>query len=229
MNAVVILRILCILTCLFPVVYIIVHKLFTNTSLATLLGYYTATALALFMALPVVGLHSDTVKFAGFMVNLFETPLMLSSLLFFCPVKGKHIRIQLMTAAFMCYELIVLAIFKLSEETLILIIGPGLILVLAYASVLFLRQIKVAVRHGKNSGRTIMLAGLLFTYFCLLLIYYFNYVQHTPFKEDVNLLYSITLIIGCLAVSAGLSMARKRLVEYKHANQTREELKLFFN
>jgi NADH:ubiquinone oxidoreductase subunit K len=107
--------------------------------------------------------------------------------------------------------------------------GPGLTIVLVYSFYLFAKQVKFAIEHSKNIGRTLMLASILFSYGCYAIVYFFYYVQKTPDASDAFLLYFISTSVGSVIMAIGLHLVRKRLRELQEVKNTRKELSVFFN
>ena len=223
-----ILGIACIVSFAFPIVVIIYNRYYTHRSLAALLIYYTLILIDNLFAENIIRVSSSVSSFIGILDNYCDVPLMLTALLFFCPNKQKQTSIRFLTYIFIAYELVIATVFGFSKESITYILGPGISLVLIYASYLFVRQVKFSIYHGKNHGRMIMLSSILFVYACYFLIYFFHYVQKTPYKADVLLLYFIASILSSVVMAVGLHLMRKRLKELESLKVTRRELAVFF-
>ena len=120
------------------------------------------------------------------------------------------------------------SIYGFTKESITYIMGPGIVLVLGYTSFLFTRQVKFSIYHGKNHGRMIMLSSILFVYACYALIYFFHYIQKTPYKADVMMLYYISSIVSAIVMAIGLHLMRRRMKELEDIKVTRRELAIFF-
>lgn len=228
MNWNTILSILCILSLTLPVVVIIYNRYYTHQSLAALLIYYSVIAVDNILAEQIIPSTPGIRQYIGILDNYVDIPLMLTGLLFFCPGKQKQLRVRVLTYLFIAYELVLTFIFGFSRESIVWIMAPGIFIVVIFSFYLFLRQVRFSIFHGKNHGRVLMLAGILFGYSCYALIYYFHYIQKTPFIADVFVLYYITSIISSLLMAIGLHMMRSRMKELKSLQTTRKELALFF-
>jgi hypothetical protein len=154
---------------------------------------------------------------------------MMLSLLFFCPNRQKQRKIYMLTGAFVGYEIIVTCFKGFNASAVVYILGPGLVLILGYTGYLFTRQIKFTIMHGKNTGRTIMLASILFVYSVYAFIYCIYYVQKTLYISDTYLIYFLGSMVSCIIMSIGLVLANKRLKKLNDLKITRRELQLFFN
>ncbi|HEV7620440.1 MAG TPA: hypothetical protein VGO09_01830, partial [Flavisolibacter sp.] len=161
--------------------------------------------------------------------NYLDIPILMVALLFFCPNKQNQRKVYLLTAFFIGYEFVITCMYGFSPKSIVYILGPGILVIWCYTLFLFTRQIKFTISHGKNTGRTLMLASILFAYSCYGLIYYFFYIQKTDFKEDTYLIYFISSIISSILMCIGLVLANKRLKKLNDLKVTRRELQLFFN
>jgi hypothetical protein len=102
-------------------------------------------------------------------------------------------------------------------------------IIVSYTFYLFVRHIKITIVYGKNAGRTLMLASILFAYGCYGLVYYFYYIQRTPDVADAFLLYFISSITASVIMTMGLHLTQKRLKQFMEVKNTRRELEMFFH
>jgi hypothetical protein len=228
MNWNAILGIAVCLALLLPPAVIIYYRLYRHRSLAALMLSYFITAAYNFISLGHLPLPASFVKGFGMINNYLDVPLMLFGLVFFCPIRQKQRSVHVINIAFIAYELVVLFRFGLSSEAITYIMGPGLGLILIYTFYLFARHIKITVQFRKNAGRTLMLAAILFSYGCYELVFYFYYIQRSPFVADIYLLYFIATLVSALLMSAGLHLIRRRMQELQEIRNTRRELAVFF-
>lgn len=194
-----------------------------------LLVYYILTTLYNMMYLNLLPLPGGFRSAFGMFTNYLDAPLMMTALLFFCPNKQKQNKVYLLGAAFIAYEAVITIMYGFKSEAVVYILGPGIFLILAYSGFLFVRQVKFTIIHGKNTGRTLMLASILFVYACYSLIYYFFYIQKTNFIADTYLLYFLASTFSSILMCIGLVLANKRLKKLDDLKITRKELHLFFN
>lgn len=229
MNWNAMLGIACIVSFFLPITVIVYNRFYTHRSLAALLVYFLIKAFYNLMSQGFISV-SDSFFFTARAVNHYmDVPLMLTALLFFCPNKPRQRLVLWLIAFFFSYEFIVTFIYGFNQHTLKFIIGPGRLLILAYAFYLFIRQVKFSILHRKNQGRILMLASILFAYGCNCLIYYFYYILDTPYKRDVELLYYISSFIASFVMGVGLHLMRKRIKELQTLKITRKELAMFFS
>lgn len=212
-----------------PVAAIVYYRLYNHRSLAALMVSYISTAVYNLMSEDVIHIPQGCLQNFGVVNNYLDIPLMLTALLFFCPIKQKQRTVHIVTIVFVSYELLIAILFGFNPKAVVYIMGPGLALILVYAFYLFVRHIKMTIEFGKNAGRTLMLVSILFAYGCYALVYYFYYIQKTPAVTDVFLLYFISTLVSSIIMTIGLHLIRRRLKELQEIKNTRRELALFFN
>jgi hypothetical protein len=219
----------CLLAFLLPITVIVYNRYYSHRSLAALLIYYTISFLNVFMIQGFVPVPQSFSTGFQILTNYLIVPLMLTALHFFCPGKQKQRFVNLLSLSFVAYEIVITLMYGFNARSVAYILAPGLLLILVYTFILFIRQVKFTIMHGKNQGRTVMLASIFFVYACYMLIYYFYFIQKTPDTNDTLLLYFIASFIGSILMALGLHMMRKRMKELKSLQITRKELELFFS
>jgi hypothetical protein len=212
-----------------PVAAIFYYKLYQHRSLMALLISYLITALYNLLSQTPFNISPGFLQNFGVVNNYLDIPLMLLSLLFFCPNKQKQKRVHIILGAFIIYEMVLGFRFGLDPKVVIYIMGPGLAIIVSYTFYLFVRHIKITIVYGKNAGRTLMLSSILFAYGCYGLVYYFYYIQRTPDVADAFLLYFISSITASVIMTMGLHLTQKRLKQFMEVKNTRRELEMFFH
>ena len=212
-----------------PVAAIFYYKLYQHRSLMALLISYLITALYNLLSQTPFNISPEFLQNFGVVYNYLDIPLMLLSLLFFCPNKQKQKRVHIILGAFIIYEIVLAFRFGLDPKAVIYIMGPGLAIIVCYTFYLFVRHIKITIVYGKNAGRTLMLSSILFAYGCYGLVYYFYYIQRTPDVADAFLLYFISSITASVIMTMGLHLTQKRLKQFMEVKNTRRELEMFFH
>lgn len=210
-----------------PIAVIFYNRYYTHRSLAALLAYYAFILIdnlfgTVINSAPVLG------RVINYIDNYANIPLLLTALLFFCPSKQRQGKVRMLTLIFLAYEIVIIAVYGFTLNSIIYIMGPGVGIVLLYSFYLFVRQIKFSIFHGKNHGRVLMLISIVFDFSCYGLIYFFQYIQKTPYQSDVFRLYYISSIISSILMAIGLHMMRVRMKELQSLKTTRRELALFF-
>ncbi|MBA2745245.1 MAG: hypothetical protein H0U44_03365 [Flavisolibacter sp.] len=212
-----------------PVTIILYYRLYKHRSLLALMTSYLLTAFYNILSQDYLQVPPGFIRGFGVINNYLDIPLMLTALLFFCPIKKKQNSVHIVTAAFIIYEMILAFTFGLDPKVIIYIMGPGLAIIVGYTFYLFVRHIKITIVYGKNAGRTLMLVSILFAYGCYSLVYYFFYIQKTSDVADAFLLYFISSLAASILMSIGLHLIKKRMKQLQEIQNTRKELQLFFN
>ena len=135
---------------------------------------------------------------------IFQAPLILMFLNYFqlnADLK-KAVRVSLL--AYMIGGTLFLSVKGVHAETIGLILGSGLFLVLIYGLIIFFRQIKESIHGRRETGKAFMISAVVFAYACYLFIYLMSYVFHTREKTEIILLFQLATIISTLLVSIGL-------------------------
>jgi hypothetical protein len=229
MNWNAIFGIACIISLTAPVVVIIYHRYYKHRSLAALLINYSFALVYLMMSQNIIPVSRAVRINFGILSNYLDVPLMLTALVFFCPNKQKQNIIRILSYAFIGYELLITLLHGFKPVSIVYIMGPGFAVIIGYTFYLFMRQVKFSIMHGKNYGRVMMLAAIFFCYACFALIYYFYYIQKTPYVKDTELVYFISTIVSSMAMAIGLQLMNKRMKELQSLQITRKELAMIFN
>jgi hypothetical protein len=213
---------------LLPVFIIVWCKLYKHISLLSLLFYYLTTAVYNLAGEGIIPLNNGLRKFLGIVNNYLDVPLMLIMILLFCTSKRKQITVYISIAVFVLFEILVGILFQFKRESLIYILGPGILLIFIYALTLFAQHVKISIEKNKGFGKTFMITSILFAYGCYIMIYYFYYIQKTKDVSDVFLIYYIVSIVSSLLMAGGLILIYKKSKQIKEVQTTRKELAVFF-
>ena len=219
----------CILSLTAPMAVILYHRYYKHRSLAALLIYYSITLIYILMSQNIIPVNNTVRINFGILNNYLDVPLMLTALVFFCPNKQKQKNVRLLSYLFIAYVVLITVMHGFKPVSIVYIMGPGFAIIICYTFYLFMRQVKFTIMHGKNHGRVMMLAAIFFSYACYALIYYFYYVQKTPYVKDTELIYFIATIISSLVMAVGLHLMNKRMKELQSLRVTRKELAMIFN
>lgn len=229
MNVVTILGMVAAFALLLPVIFILACRLAGNRSLVALLIYFFTGALYNLMAEGFIPVSDPVAKSVGYINNFLDIPLMLIGLLLFSTSANKQKILTVSLVLFVIYELIIGAMFGFVQKTIILILGPGIVMMLLYASVFFTQYVKLSITNTKYIGKTMMITSILFAYACFAMIYVFFYLIKTSPVKDVFIIYYIASIFTSLLMSAGILLLYKRSRHIKEVQLTRKELAVFFN
>src|ERR1044072_8131230 len=127
----------CLLSFMLPVGVIIYNRYYKHRSLAALLTYYILSATNIIMIMDLVPL-STSIRNNFILTSIYlAVPVVLTSLLFFCPNKPRQRIVNFLILSFISYEILITAYNGFNSVTAGYILGPGLLLILGHSSFLF--------------------------------------------------------------------------------------------
>lgn len=140
-----------------------------------------------------------------FYYNLLDTPLVL--LLFSCAVRGYHRKVlRFSLLLFIVGESILVSWKGYTFISSALIIGAGLVLILAYAITGLVQYMKKMEHSPFENSMVFVYAALLFAYGSFLIIYVFIHFRgnNEGSTKDSFLLYYISLLLSAIITILGL-------------------------
>jgi hypothetical protein len=173
----------------------------------------------------VISVSKQVYQSLGIADNLLDAPLLLLFLIFFSTSTLMRKRITNGIFVFVGFELVILAIFGYSVETVKIILGPDIAVILAISFNFFLRYVRLAVTNSKSLGKAIMSSSILLSYSIFSLVYVFYYlVKNRGYREDARFIYYLVTILSALLMSAGILIEKKRIKKLGELKHTRKEL-----
>ena len=151
---------------LLPVALIIFLRLYKNRSLLILMIYYLSAFIYNLLSEQIISVPLDYVKGFGFFNNLTDTPLALWYLLYFTKSPGLRKKIHIAVLSFIVFEIVVTALLGLNRNTIAIILGPGILVIVLLSFIFFIEQIKEVIQFGKKAGKALMASSTLFLYGC---------------------------------------------------------------
>jgi signal transduction histidine kinase len=116
------------------------------------------------------------------------------------------------------------AILGFNSNTIAVILGPGILLIMLLSFIFFIEQVKEVIQYGKTAGKALMASSTLFFYGCFFIIYLFWYVYKTPDVENAFLVYFFVVTLSSMLASLGLIIEKKRLTILDELKITQNEL-----
>jgi drug/metabolite transporter (DMT)-like permease len=135
---------------------------------------------------------------------VFQAPLILLFLNYFVMNKELKKAIQVSLLSYLIGGALFLIINGVNSQTIGLILGTGIGLVLIYGINLFIRQIKKSIHSRKETGKAFMISAVVFAYACYFFIYFMHFVFDSSEKKEIILLFQLVTIISTLIVSIGI-------------------------
>lgn len=207
-----------------PVLLILLLRLGAYRTFPALLFYYSSVLVYNLMTEGYITASPKLVHYWGLVNNLLDAPLMLGFLLYFNTSPAFTRRIKMLIAAFILFELTVVAIFGITVNAITVILGPGILLIISLCLYFFIRHTKIVEVHHKAAGKALITAALLFAYGCYGIIYLMYYIFKTPYVADAFLIYFLVVTLSALLLSAGIILEEKRIRKLNELKQTRQEL-----
>lgn len=207
-----------------PIFLILVFRLANHRTFPLLVIYYSTVFIYNLLTEGYIAADKEVVRSWGLANNLLDIPLMLGFLTYFSPSKIFAKKMRLLIVAFISFELLVLAINGFNVDTITIILGPGILLVLFFGIIFFSRYGKLAIERGKTVGKTLLASSFIFAYGTYALIYILFYVLRTEFIADTFLVYFMSTIISSMMLSIGLYYESIRVKKLRELIVTRKEL-----
>jgi hypothetical protein len=207
-----------------PILVVLALRLGTYKSFPVLIAYYIPVFAYNLMTEGYISVSPELIRVTGLSNNLIDAPLMLLFLSYFSTSAVFSKRLRLFIGALIIYEIIIVAIFGFNIKTITIVLAPGLLAVFSLTVYLFYRFSKIAVFNKKATGKTVMLAALVFGYGVYIIIYLIYYVFKTPEIANTFLIYFLGTTITSLTLCTGMVFEKKRIQKLLEAKLVRKEL-----
>jgi hypothetical protein len=207
-----------------PILCILLLRLGAYKTFPALLIYYSSVFIYNLFTEGFIRADRSVIHYWGISNNLLDIPLLLTFLIYFSSSNEFTKRIKYLIWGFILFEAIVVAIFGLNVNAITIILGPGIIIAIAFSMVFFIRQTKITIMHRKATGKALMAASLLFAYGCYGIIYLMYYIFKTKYTDDAFLIYFLVATLSSLLITAGIIVERKRIRKLSELKITRREL-----
>lgn len=207
-----------------PILTMIVTRLVGYKSFPALCGYYSIVAIYNMLTEDYVHASSSFTYYFGLFNNILDAPLMLMFLTYFSTNPQLTKKMRILTLAFVVYEVGVISLYGMNIDSITWIIGPGLLLVLTFSSIFFVRQTRITIMHQKAAGKAIMISSLIFAYGCYSIIYLIYYVFKVQHEADTFLIYFFVSTLSAILMAVGIYLENRRVQKLNELKVTRKEL-----
>ncbi|HEX2628273.1 MAG TPA: hypothetical protein VHM26_04660 [Chitinophagaceae bacterium] len=212
-----------------PILVLLVTRLASHRIFPALVLYYFTAVIHNMMGLGYIQAKEDYIRFFGIANNLLDAPLMLTFLTYFANSQLMKNRMRILTIGFVAFEILVLSIWGFSRESITIILGPGIALVLSFSIPFFVRHTKMTITHHKAMGKSLMLASLIFAYGCYTIIYVMHYLLNSKNIADTFLVYYFVSTFSSILMAAGVFVERKRIKKFSELKIVRRELSQIYS
>lgn len=207
-----------------PTFFILIFRLSRYKTFPALMIYYVIVCAYNVLQLKYINPGEDITRYWGIANNLLDAPLMLGFLTYFSTSPVFVRRMKIIIAAFLLFEAIVILFTGFNVDSITIITGPGLALVMGFCIHFFARQSKLTLMNGKGMGKAIITASLVFAYGCYFIIYLIYYVFKSEYVEHTFLIYFLVTTFSSLLLCTGIVIERKRILKINEVKTARKEL-----
>lgn len=226
------------LALLLPVILLLAFRLGRYKAFPVLLTYYFLLFSYNLMTEGYIKANDDVIYYMGLSNNLLDAPLMIWFLSYFSTSQAFIKKMRLLIAFFIGFEIVVLSIKGINTEAITIILGPGILIILSLALYFFLKQAKIAISHGKATGKALITASLLFAYGCYGIVYLIYYVFKAHIEKngtvseqyvaDTFLVYFFVTTFSSVLMCTGVIIERRRIKKLNELKVTRKELSAIY-
>jgi hypothetical protein len=212
-----------------PILVLFSTRLAGHRIFPALVLYYLTAVIHNMMGQGFIPAKEEYIRFFGIANNLLDIPLMLTFLSSFAGSPVVKQRMRMLTIGFVAFELIVLSIWGFSRDSITIILGPGIALVLTFCIPFFVRHTKMTITHHKAMGKSMMLASLIFAYGCYTIIYIMHYLLKSKNIADTFLVYYFVSTFSSILMAVGIFVERKRIKKFSELKVVRRELSQLYS
>jgi hypothetical protein len=198
------LNLISILILLLPIIALAFKKNTWNLNFIFLIGCYVFLLCISLANNGFLQLEEKTKTILITMGIIFQAPLIMLFLTYFTknPEFKRAHNVSLLI--YLIGGTLLLAFKGINAETISIIIGTGLFLVLIFGLVIFFSQIKNSIQKRRETGKAFIISAVVFAYACYLIIYLMNFVFEATEKNEITLLFQIATIVSTLLLSIGI-------------------------
>ncbi|MER3498349.1 MAG: hypothetical protein C4308_06785 [Chitinophagaceae bacterium] len=160
----------------------------------------------------------------GITNNLLDGPLMLIFLTFFTNTDKLRKQFYIGAGLFLLFEAVVIFIYGFSLQTIKIVLGPDIVLIVGISLLFFMKNVRMAIVHKRTLGKAIIISAVLIAYSIYSLIYVFHYLLKTKYIQDAQLVYYLVTILSSLLLSTGIFIESKRIKKLNELKIIRKEL-----
>jgi hypothetical protein len=212
-----------------PIILTLIFRLPKYRSFPALLAYYIILLGYNIMHTGLFKPDESLSMYYAITSNLAGTPLILLFLTHFTTTAANKKRLYILSACYLFYEIIMIAVFGYTLEASVIAMGPGLILLVSFSLVLFVRNTKFTIVYQyKALGKALVSTALLFAHLGYSFIYIFLYLMKTPHQNDTYLIYFFINTLSSVFMSVGIYFEAQRIKDLEELKTTREELRKLY-
>jgi hypothetical protein len=197
-------------TLLLPILAILAKRSMWHPCMAALLVYYTQFFFFSLITNEYVDAPGAVESLISFSHVLFDLPLILLFMQYFTDVPATRKKIRYALAAWVGMGILLTIRTGLTDRTITLLMGPGLLIADIFSTAFFVKYIQDGIRQRSETGKAFMAGSLVFLYGSYSLIYFIRYILVSATQEETYTLFQISSIISATLMAIGILLNRKK-------------------
>jgi hypothetical protein len=145
---------------------------------------------------------------------MIQAPLMLIILVGFTEDRKLNFFIGVSLTLLLSFSSVGLAVWGLNEKSLANILMTGSITVFAFASLLFIKFIKLSLVEKKEIKATVILSGIIFAFGSYVALLALNMINPQKHADDIWMLLGVVTIISASLIGITISMHKLNNVNH---------------
>jgi hypothetical protein len=213
---------------LIPIALLICFKLAWYRSMPALLGYFVLLFACNLFLLGVFRGSTEWREIQDVLHNTLAAPLSLIFLTYFARTIDLRRKMVIVSCVVLAFEIIIISVKGISNETYRLITAPGLIFALGFGLSFFANHVKLSIMYQKAAGKAFLVTTMLFATIGFTYIYIVRYFINPQYRQDADLIQFLVSLVIAMGVTVGLIFERKRVRQLEEVRIAREELKSLY-
>ena len=211
-----------------PIAALLITRLAWYKCLPALFAYLVLAFFSNALLLSYIPVSTVTTGQLQLLGRMLDGPLMLIFLTYFSQTATFR-RIMLITLAlYLGFEMAMLTVMGINSRFASFVQAPGIILVLTLSAIFFGHHVKLTMVNQKGLGKLLLSAALVLSYVANGYIFFVVHVMHSPFLQDMYLIFFMVNIFSSLLIAAGVMVEKRRVGQLHELARTREELKAIY-
>jgi hypothetical protein len=146
---------------------------------------------------------------------MIQAPLMLIILVAFTENKILNFFIGLTLTLLLTFSSVALAVWGVNEKSLAIILMTGSIAVFSFATITFIKYIKLSLREKNEIKSTVILSGIIFAFGSYFALLFLNLINPQKHAEDIWMLLGLVTVISASLI--GITISLYKLSYTNHA------------
>ena len=193
---------------LIPFLAMLINRKMWHNSFLSLCSSFLLLLLSSFVGKNIIGSSVSTKYTLNTLSALFQPPLILLFLLYFAQYEQMKKTMIVSVIFLLITGVLILTRNDFQEAAAPVLLGIGSIMVLIFSCIFFIRQVKASVNQRAETGKTFMITGIVFGYFCNAFIFVIHYIFQSTNTEDLIKLFEIGTFISTIILSVGIVQNR---------------------